>query len=523
MEEIEEKIKQLIKKYNEKNDRLKILENQIELREDQAKQLEINKKKFDKDSGFYKDLDEDIKKIEEEKEKIYRIKESEREKYNKEFNDEKIEIIKELKLNLKLIDDNRNNEIINNGNINELINKKNEVQKEIDENIEYQNNVKKLEDLNFKISLLKLLDGKAPANRYLTIKDKIAEVEKFNFNDIEKLNNKIFFGKVYDKIFKEENNKKIEEKVSEEQKEEKKKTIKKIKKCNNKKYRMSKNSKTQIKSKKKNNRETLKEKISKIFEKDEIQKEDADASVTNENDIKQMNMDEILNLNKTENKSKIKNIFIIESTNQISITYEENGRETTRNIEDNITDILENKEEIFENNKIDYILEALDLSNFEKASTKKKINPVIVRALEEDRDSSRRIQAYVEAMAYKEKNYDKYKIVHLTQDSILKGKDKKDMIRYLKAEEKYMNTIVGKKPSFFTRLFARFNNVPRLNSGDYENENNDENNVERVDKNSNLDNIKVNKEVQNNLNNVSKNSNEITKDDKKENNDDFIK
>ena len=154
-------------------------------------------------------------------------------------------------------------------------------------------------------------------------------------------------------------------------------------------------------------------------------------------------------------KSSIIGIEIKEGSNIINITTKnENGEKQTSKIEKKIETILKNKKTIFAEPEIVEILNNVEPSKFKQFLLKRKLNPVILATLNDNKQSTT-ILDYVEAIKNKE-NCENLKIKHDIRHSVLKGNLKRTMKRIAKTENKIDGMeVLGLKESKIAGLLGK--------------------------------------------------------------------
>ncbi len=210
MEEILEKLKNEINTIKNEQDKLEVLtENSEKLRQEEYElQQELNSIE-DKESGFYKDLSEEIT----EKHDSFTVANNERMNKDREINqlisEKKETILNEVVAKKQYIDENRKADL-GNVNLNELKAEKEKLEKEIELNDttkeqfmqmtdsekqavrkakeNYLNNKHRLDEINPTIELMDLLDGKTTKERYMELSDLEKMIEKdFNRDNLDKV------------------------------------------------------------------------------------------------------------------------------------------------------------------------------------------------------------------------------------------------------------------------------------------------------------------------------------------------
>lgn len=133
------------------------------------------------------------------------------------------------------------------------------------------------------------------------------------------------------------------------------------------------------------------------------------------------------------NKGKIIGIEILEGSDKINIAkVGEDGQIQNLTIENKLKEILKNKKEIFKNPEVAKIIEEVEPSRFKRHFLKRKLSPVILNVLSENKQGLSIID-YVVAIK-KEENCESLKIKHDLSNTVLKGRLKRMMKRVAKTE-----------------------------------------------------------------------------------------
>lgn len=140
------------------------------------------------------------------------------------------------------------------------------------------------------------------------------------------------------------------------------------------------------------------------------------------------------NLNSRETTiGKIIGIEIVEGSDKINIAkVGEDGQIQNITIENKLKEILKNKKEIFKNPEIAKIIDVVEPSRFKQYFLKRKLSPVILNVLSENKQGSSMID-YVVAIK-REENCENLKIKHDLSNTVLKGRLKRMMKRVAKTE-----------------------------------------------------------------------------------------
>lgn len=411
--------KENINVMNENNEKLL---KEIKAKEEEMKQIQDSK------SVFYQDIYQEYK----EKDDKFKVLISKRMSAERmlEKNIEKIkqEKIAKLKEELKSVEENRNSEFvnINSKEAEKLRSEKKELQEQIKLNditkVEFEkmpyeeqrkvrkakeqilNNKHKLQEIDSKLKIVDLYKGKKPLERYKEINNEIDTINReFTLENLDNL-----IGKWEAK----ENKEKLEQTNS---------------------IRADLDARTE---------KAIENSKKRIFE----EKSENVSEVETKNYFN--GIDKI-------KKSSIIGIEIKEGSNIINITTKnENGEKQTSKIEKKIETILKNKKTIFAEPEIVEILNNVEPSKFKQFLLKRKLNPVILATLNDNKQSTT-ILDYVEAIKNKE-NCENLKIKHDIRHSVLKGNLKRTMKRIAKTENKIDGMeVLGLKESKIAGLLGK--------------------------------------------------------------------
>ncbi|MEI3395507.1 MAG: hypothetical protein V8R82_07450 [Clostridia bacterium] len=411
--------KENINVMNENNEKLL---KEIKAKEEEMKQIQDSK------SVFYQDIYQEYK----EKDDKFKVLISKRMSAERmlEKNIEKIkqEKIAKLKEELKSVEENRKSEFvnINSKEAEKLRSEKKELQEQIKlnditkvefENMPYEeqgkvrkakeqilNNKHKLQEIDSKLKIVDLYKGKKPLERYKEINNEIDTINReFTLENLDNL-----IGKWEAK----ENKEKLEQTNS---------------------IRADLDARTE---------KAIENSKKRIFE----EKSENVSEVETKNYFN--GIDKI-------KKSSIIGIEIKEGSNIINITTKnENGEKQTSKIEKKIEKILKNKKTIFAEPEIVEILNNVEPSKFKQFLLKRKLNPVILATLNDNKQSTT-ILDYVEAIKNKE-NCENLKIKHDIRHSVLKGNLKRTMKRIAKTENKIDGMeVLGLKESKIAGLLGK--------------------------------------------------------------------
>ena len=137
--------------------------------------------------------------------------------------------------------------------------------------------------------------------------------------------------------------------------------------------------------------------------------------------------------NLQQNIGKIIGIEIVEGSDKINIAkVGEDGQIQNETIENKLKEILKNKKEIFKNPEVAKIIDEVEPSRFKQHFLKRKLSPVILNVLSENKQGSGIID-YVVAIK-REENCENLKIKHDLSNTVLKGRLKRMMKRVAKTE-----------------------------------------------------------------------------------------
>ena len=408
-----------------------MLQNSEELRKAMKEKEEEMKQIQDSSSAFYQDIYQEYKKIDDQF-KVLTSKRMSSERILKN-NVEKIkqEKIAKLKDELKSVEENRNSEYVNisSEEAEQLRNERKELQEQIklndvtknefekmphEEQIKVRhakeqilNNKHKLREIDSKLEIIDLYKGQKPLERYKEINKEIDTINR-EFT-VENLDNLI--GKWEEK----ENKEKIDRKNS---------------------IRADLDARTE-KAIENNKKEVWGEKP-----------EDTNGTNTN-NGTNNRSTDYL------QGKDLITGIEIREGSNLINITKQnENGEKQTSQVEKKIEKILKNKKKIFAEPEIAEILNNVEPSKFKQFLLKRKLNPIVLSTLNDNKQSST-ILDYIEAIKNKE-NCENLEIKHDLSHTVLKGNLKRTMKRIAKTENKIDGMeVLGLKESKIAGLLGK--------------------------------------------------------------------
>lgn len=442
---------------------VKIKRDKLEKAMDEKRQEEIKLKeevdsKIDKNSGFYKDAENERKSKHIEWVKIF----NEREKYKKDSDKEilnmKEKLIKELQEKAEKIDENRNlnkqerEKKVNDGykNVQELnlklYAKKQELkyyETTLPENEEKSKIIgtkqKEIKDIDMeikeKIGKIKVIQNEQPEKLYNEIKNEIEYIRKLTIENLE--NNKT------DKPKEQQENNKTDK--PEEQQENNK---------TDKTEEQQENNKTGKQEEQQENNRTDKTEEQKGKNKTDRPEEKQEQQEKNKTDEPEEEYEDIY----SNSKDSIKAIYIEAATGKAYIdTFKNNKKEI------DIKEAIENRKGLYKRINLKEIMEKAGVeSRINQFMLKRKINPVILEAINEDEKMT---EEYIYSLIEKKEFPFEYK--HDLENSNLSFKDMALMNRVALKESKIDgNEVIGAKKlytikSFFGKIknkaLAKFN------------------------------------------------------------------
>ena len=454
---------------------VKIKRNKLEKAMDEKRQEEIKLKeevdsKIDKNSGFYKDAENERKSKHIEWVKIF----NEREKYKKDSDKEilnmKEKLIKELQEKAEKIDENRNlnkqerEKKVNDGykNVQELnlklYAKKQELkyyETTLPENEEKSKIIgtkqKEIKDIDMeikeKIGKIKVIQNEQPEKLYNEIKNEIEYIRKLTIENLE--NNKT------DKPKEQQENNKTDK--PEEQQENNKTDKTEEQQENNKTGKpeeQQENNKTSKPEEQQENNRTDKTEEQKGKNKTDRPEEKQEQQEKNKTDEPEEEYEDIY----SNSKDSIKAIYIEAATGKAYIdTFKNNKKEI------DIKEAIENRKGLYKRINLKEIMEKAGVeSRINQFMLKRKINPVILEAINEDEKMT---EEYIYSLIEKKEFPFEYK--HDLENSNLSFKDMALMNRVALKESKIDgNEVIGAKKlytikSFFGKIknkaLAKFN------------------------------------------------------------------
>ncbi len=449
----------LINEYEKEIKELKKQKESIEKLSEQSANLKVerDKKKQELDkiqdykSAFYEDLSKEYS--EKDSEFATSLAHEELAKRNLKTNleEKKLKILNELEVKLAKVEKNRNSEFANlkQDEVKKLTEEKKKLEEELklndvtkeewlklprEEQIkvnhakeQYLNNKHRLEDIEPKLEIANLYEGKTPVEKYTEIKEKMDVIN--NEFTLENLDNLI--EKLNQKESKENLEKDWEEAIKENEEFDRRKAIRKdldertekaITKNQNKNSEQLNNNEAQPNQPQQSNDNTPQPN----------QPQQPNNNTPQSNQPQQSN-DNKPQPNLQQNIGKIIGIEIVEGSDKINIAkVGEDGQIQNLTIENKLKEILKNKKEIFKNPEVAKIIEEVEPSRFKRHFLKRKLSPVILNVLSENKQGLSIID-YVVAIK-KEENCENLKIKHDLSNTVLKGRLKRMMKRVAKTE-----------------------------------------------------------------------------------------
>lgn len=433
----------LINEYEKEIKELKKQKESIEKLSEQSANLKVerDKKKQELDkiqdykSAFYEDLSKEYS--EKDSEFATSLAHEELAKRNLKTNleEKKLKILNELEVKLAKVEKNRNSEFANlkQDEVKKLTEEKKKLEEELklnnvtkeewlklprEEQIkvnhakeQYLNNKHRLENIEPKLEIANLYEGKTPVEKYTEIKEKMDVIN--NEFTLENLDNLI--EKLNQKESKENLEKDWEEAIKENEEFDRRKAIRKD---------LDERTEKAITKNQNKNSEQLNN--------NEAQPNQPNNNTPQSNQPQQSN-DNKPQPNLQQNIGKIIGIEIVEGSDKINIAkVGEDGQIQNLTIENKLKEILKNKKEIFKNPEVAKIIEEVEPSRFKRHFLKRKLSPVILNVLSENKQGLSIID-YVVAIK-KEENCENLKIKHDLSNTVLKGRLKRMMKRVAKTE-----------------------------------------------------------------------------------------
>lgn len=446
--EFEKEIKEL-RKQKDSIEKLSEQSANLKVERDNKKQ-ELDKIQ-DYKSAFYEDLSKEYAEKDSEFAQSLAHEELAKRNLKRNMEEKKSKILNELEVKLAKVEKNRNSEFANlkQDEVKKLTEEKKKLEEELklndvtkeewlklpkEEQIkvnhakeQYLNNKHRLEDIEPKLEIANLYEGKTPVEKYTEIKEKMDVIN--NEFTLENLDNLI--EKLNQKESKENLEKDWEEAIKENEEFDRRKAIRKdldertekaITKNQNKNSEQLNNNEAQPNQPQQSNDNTPQPN----------QPQQPNNNRPQSNQLQQSN-DNKPQPNLQQNIGKIIGIEIVEGSDKINIAkVGEDGQIQNLTIENKLKEILKNKKEIFKNPEVAKIIEEVEPSRFKRHFLKRKLSPVILNALSENKQGLSIID-YVVAIK-KEENCENLKIKHDLSNTVLKGRLKRMMKRVAKTE-----------------------------------------------------------------------------------------
>lgn len=446
--EFEKEIKEL-RKQKDSIEKLSEQSANLKVERDNKKQ-ELDKIQ-DYKSVFYEDLSKEYAEKDSEFAQSLAHEELAKRNLKRNMEEKKSKILNELEVKLAKVEKNRNSEFANlkQDEVKKLTEEKKKLEEELklndvtkeewlklpkEEQIkvnhakeQYLNNKHRLEDIEPKLEIANLYEGKTPVEKYTEIKEKMDVIN--NEFTLENLDNLI--EKLNQKESKEKFEKDWEEAIKENEEFDKRKAVRKdlderteraITKNQNKNSEQLNNNEAQPNQPQQSNDNTPQPN----------QPQQPNNNTPQSNQPQQSN-DNKPQPNLQQNIGKIIGIEIVEGSDKINIAkVGEDGQIQNLTIENKLKEILKNKKEIFKNPEVAKIIEEVEPSRFKRHFLKRKLSPVILNVLSENKQGLSIID-YVVAIK-KEENCENLKIKHDLSNTVLKGRLKRMMKRVAKTE-----------------------------------------------------------------------------------------
>lgn len=446
--EFEKEIKEL-RKQKDSIEKLSEQSANLKVERDNKKQ-ELDKIQ-DYKSAFYEDLSKEYAEKDSEFAQSLAHEELAKRNLKRNMEEKKSKILNELEVKLAKVEKNRNSEFANlkQDEVKKLTEEKKKLEEELklndvtkeewlklpkEEQIkvnhakeQYLNNKHRLEDIEPKLEIANLYEGKTPVEKYTEIKEKMDVIN--NEFTLENLDNLI--EKLNQKESKEKFEKDWEEAIKENEEFDRRKAIRKdldertekaITKNQNKNSEQLNNNEAQPNQPQQSNDNTPQPN----------QPQQPNNNRPQSNQLQQSN-DNKPQPNLQQNIGKIIGIEIVEGSDKINIAkVGEDGQIQNLTIENKLKEILKNKKEIFKNPEVAKIIEEVEPSRFKRHFLKRKLSPVILNVLSENKQGLSIID-YVVAIK-KEENCENLKIKHDLSNTVLKGRLKRMMKRVAKTE-----------------------------------------------------------------------------------------
>lgn len=449
----------LINEYEKEIKELKKQKESIEKLSEQSANLKVerDKKKQELDkiqdykSAFYEDLSKEYSEKDSEFATSLAHEELAKRNLKRNMEEKKSKILNELEVKLAKVEKNRNSEFANlkQDEVKKLTEEKKKLEEELklndvtkeewlklpkEEQIkvnhakeQYLNNKHRLEDIEPKLEIANLYEGKTPVEKYTEIKEKMDVIN--NEFTLENLDNLI--EKLNQKESKEKFEKDWEEAIKENEEFDRRKAIRKD---------LDERTEKAIAKNQDKNSEQLNNNKPQLNQSQQPNNNKPQPNPTQQsNDNKpQPNQPQQPNNNKSQlnlqqNIGKIIGIEIVEGSDKINIAkVGEDGQIENLTIENKLKEILKNKKEIFKNPEVAKIIDEVEPSRFKQIFLKRKLSPVILNVLSENKQGLGMID-YVVAIK-REENCENLKIKHDLSNTVLKGRLKRMMKRVAKTE-----------------------------------------------------------------------------------------
>ena len=449
----------LINEYEKEIKELKKQKESIEKLSEQSANLKVerDKKKQELDkiqdykSAFYEDLSKEYSEKDSEFATSLAHEELAKRNLKRNLEEKKSEILNGLETKLVKVEENRNNEFakMEQDEVKKLTEEKKKLEEELklndvtkeewlklprEEQIkvnhakeQYLNNKHRLQEIEPKLEIANIYEGKTPIEKYTEIKEKIDVINKeFTLENLDNL-----VEKLNQKESKENLEKDWEEAIKENEEFDRRKAIRKdldertekaIAKNQNKNSEQLNNNEAQPNQPQQSNDNTPQPN----------QPQQPNNNTPQPNQPQQSN-DNKPQPNLQQNIGKIIGIEIVEGSDKINIAkVGEDGQIQNLTIENKLKEILKNKKEIFKNPEVAKIIDEVEPSRFKQYFLKRKLSPVILNVLSENKQGLSIID-YVIAIK-KEENCENLKIKHDLSNTVLKGRLKRMMKKVAKTE-----------------------------------------------------------------------------------------
>ena len=446
--EFEKEIKEL-RKQKDSIEKLSEQSANLKVERDNKKQ-ELDKIQ-DYKSAFYEDLSKEYAEKDSEFAQSLAHEELAKRNLKRNMEEKKSKILNELEVKLAKVEKNRNSEFANlkQDEVKKLTEEKKKLEEELklndvtkeewlklpkEEQIkvnyakeQYLNNKHRLEDIEPKLEIANLYEGKTPVEKYTEIKEKMDVIN--NEFTLENLDNLI--EKLNQKESKEKFEKDWEEAIKENEEFDRRKAIRKD---------LDERTEKAIAKNQDKNSEQLNNNKPQLNQPQQPNNNKPQPNPTQQsNDNKpQPNQPQQPNNNKSQlnlqqNIGKIIGIEIVEGSDKINIAkVGEDGQIENLTIENKLKEILKNKKEIFKNPEVAKIIDEVEPSRFKQYFLKRKLSPVVLNVLSENKQGLGMID-YVVAIK-REENCENLKIKHDLSNTVLKGRLKRMMKRVAKTE-----------------------------------------------------------------------------------------